>query len=252
MYYLDGLLVDTAQRHMQPEVLDFLRPLPVQQIVLTHYHEDHSGNADFLRKQFQVPLYASQLTAERVAHSFPILPYEHFWFGQIEPCSDVLPLPAQIHTEHYQFQCMHTPGHSDDHHILYAPKEGWIFSGDFYIGKLKIFRRGENIRQHMQSARLVLNLDFDTLFCGHNPVFKGGKSALQAKLTYLETIYGKVEDLYRQGKPEGTIQKELQMKETILVKFLTFQDASVRNIIRSVIENIQIDEQNKTSVAKVN
>ncbi len=237
MYRVDGLLVDTGQRTMQREVGEWAAADTIQQIFLTHFHEDHTGNARFLGERSGVPVYASDVTAQRVAHAFPILPYEQFWFGKIQACPGVLPTSGRIATERYTFDVIHTPGHSDDHHILHEPGQGWIFGGDLYIGKLKVFRRNEDIRQHIESARKVLLLDFEVLFCAHNPVFKAGKAALSAKLDYLETIYGKVADLYQTGRSIGEIQAQLNMKEAWLLKWLTFRDVSVRNIIESVVKS---------------
>ena len=237
LYQVDGLLVDTGQRTMQREVNEWLAPDAIQQIFLTHYHEDHTGNARFLRDRSGVSVYAGEGTAQRVAHSFPILPYEQFWFGKIQACPGVLPASERIVTERYTFDVIHTPGHSDDHHILYEPRQGWVFGGDLYIGKLKVFRKNEDIQQHIESARKVLLLDFEVLFCAHNPVFKEGKEALRAKLDYLETLYGKVAELYQTGREIGDIQTQLNMKEAQLLKWLTFRDVSVRNIIESVVKN---------------
>lgn len=237
LYEVDGLLVDTGQRTMQREVGEWVAPTAIQQIFLTHYHEDHTGNARFLRDRSGVPVYAGEGTAQRVSHSFPILPYEHFWFGKIQACPDVLPTPERITTERYTFEVIHTPGHSDDHHILYEPRQGWIFGGDLYIGKLKVFRKNEDIQQHIESARKVLLLDFETLFCAHNPVFNGGKDALRAKLDYLETLYGQVAELHQAGRSIREIQAELDLKEARPLKWLTLRDVSVRNLIESVVKN---------------
>ena len=237
LYRVDGLLVDTGQRTMQSEVGQWLDKGDIEQIFLTHYHEDHTGNARFLRDRLGVPVYAGDDTAQRVAHAFPILPYEQFWFGKIRACPGVLPTPARIATERYTFDVIPTPGHSDDHHILHEPRQGWIFGGDLYIGKLKVFRRNEDIRQHIESARKVLLLDFEVLFCAHNPVFTNGKEALRAKLDYLETIYDKVAELHQTGRSMSEIQAELNIKEARLLKWLTFRDVSVRNIIESVVKN---------------
>jgi hypothetical protein len=70
--------------------------------------------------------------------------------------------------------------------VLLEPAEGWLFSGDFYVGNLKVFRRGENIYQQIEAARHILTHDFDTLFCGHRPVQKKGKAAIERKMTYLQ------------------------------------------------------------------
>ncbi len=63
-YFVDGLLIDTGQPKMAKEVLKTLKDLPVQQIYVTHFHEDHSGNAPALQKHFDCPVYCSALCAE--------------------------------------------------------------------------------------------------------------------------------------------------------------------------------------------
>ena len=95
-YWVDGLLIDTAQRHRQRDVLDTFAHQRIDQIALTHFHEDHSGNATALRRQHQCPVLAGKLTTERIASGFSLLPYERFWFGSIDPCPGALPLPAIV------------------------------------------------------------------------------------------------------------------------------------------------------------
>jgi len=248
-YYVDGLLVDTAQRHMQKEVGELVKPLNIRQIFLTHYHEDHSGNVRFLKNELQVPVYASDLAARKVASSFSVLPYEQFWFGKIEPCPDVEVAPDRLETDRYQFDVIATPGHSEDLCVLHERNEGWLLAGDLYIGKLKIFRKGENIRKHIESAKSILLLDFDVIFCGHNPVFKEGKKALAAKVDYLEAIYGSAAELHQKGMSVKEIQVVLRMKESPMIQLFTFWDVSVRNIIQSVVDSE--NESVTSSVVKI-
>jgi glyoxylase-like metal-dependent hydrolase (beta-lactamase superfamily II) len=236
-YLVDGLLVDTAQRHMQREVLGQVSQQEVRQVFLTHYHEDHAGNARALRDQLKVPVYAGAETARRVATSYPILPYEQFWFGRIDACPGVEVIRGPIHTEHYTFYPLPTPGHSDDHHVLHEPTEGWLMAGDLYVGKLKFFRRGEDIGLHIRSLRKVLELDFDTVFCAHNPVLRNGKQALHAKLEYLQNLYGQVAVLYAQGLGPREIRRRLRLREVHLLRLLTSNDVAVRYFIDSVIRN---------------
>jgi len=40
-FYIDGLLIDTGFDHVKNEVLEAVKKLPVQNIVITHQHEDH-------------------------------------------------------------------------------------------------------------------------------------------------------------------------------------------------------------------
>lgn len=246
-YYLHDTLIDTGQRHCQADVLATFRPKPIRQIILTHFHEDHSGNVAALARAHEAPVLTGTITAERIRASFPLLAYEQFWFGAIDPCSAeagvvVQPLPEVISVGPYGLRPMLTPGHSDDHHVLLEPNEGWLFAGDFYVGKLKIFRRGENIYQMIESTRRVLQYDFDTVFCGHNPVLKHGKTAVRQKLQYLEDIVGRVQQAYDRGVRGQALVKVAGLREQWAVKLFTQNDVGADYVVRSVLEgNGQID-----------
>ncbi|WP_266368471.1 MBL fold metallo-hydrolase [Tellurirhabdus rosea] len=236
-YFLDGLLIDTAQRHRQADVLRTLADRPLQQIVLTHFHEDHSGNVLALHRRFGVPVFAGELTARRVGAGFPVLPYEQFWFGRIEPCPGIQPLPEVVETNRYRLQPIHTPGHSDDHYVFLEANEGWLFAGDFYIGNLKIFRRGENFQQHIDSARRLLACDFDTLFCGHNPVLTNGKAAILRKIEYLEAFRERARHFHGQGLSLPEIRRRMRLSENYLLKIFTFNDVGVDLMIEAALRS---------------
>ncbi len=234
-YLIDGLLIDTAQRTRQRDVLAIFANRRIEQIALTHFHEDHSGNANALRQQHRCPVRAGALTAQRVATGFPLLPYERFWFGQIDPCPGVIPFSGAIQTAHYQFTPIPTLGHSDDHHVLLEPNEGWLFAGDFYVGNLKMLRRGENVYQQIEAARQLLTYNFDTLFCGHNPVLTSGRQAVLRKKQYLENLVDRVQTAARQGLSEAQIVRTAGLTESWFYRAFTAND--VAWLVRSILND---------------
>jgi glyoxylase-like metal-dependent hydrolase (beta-lactamase superfamily II) len=58
--------------------------------------------------------------------------------------------------------------------------------------KDKIFRKDEDMLQTIESLKFLLTLEFDKLFCGHNPKMQQPKTHLQRKINHLENIYDDV------------------------------------------------------------
>lgn len=145
-YYLDGLLIDTGQMRMQTAVASFVAEHKVVQVVLTHYHEDHSGNAAYLKSTNGALVLGHPLTARKMVHFLKIKPYQHYIWGKARPLN-VEPLGDEIITEHYRLLPLFTPGHSKDHTVYLEPEQGWLFSGDLYLGdRIKYFRSDERCR----------------------------------------------------------------------------------------------------------
>jgi glyoxylase-like metal-dependent hydrolase (beta-lactamase superfamily II) len=241
-YRLGNTLIDTAQRHCQPSVLATFSGQEIDQILLTHFHEDHSGNVAALARQYHCPVITGDLTAQRIATSFKLMPYERFWFGAIDACSsdsgvEIKGLPAEISVGNYCLKPMPTLGHSDDHHVFLEPREGWLFAGDFYVGNLKFFRRGENIYQMIASTRAVLEHDFDTVFCGHNPVLANGKAAVTRKLNYLETIVERVQTGAKQGLQGQALLRAAGLNEQWGAKIFTQNDVGTDYLVLSVLND---------------
>jgi glyoxylase-like metal-dependent hydrolase (beta-lactamase superfamily II) len=236
MYVVDTVVIDTAQRRMRAEVIGLLKDhKTIERVLLTHYHEDHSGNAAPIRRTFSVEVLGHPLTAEKMNGELNILPYQHLVWGKA--CQvPVTPLSGCIDTGGYRFIPVHTPGHSKDHTVYLETRNGWLFSGDLYLGdRIKYFRSDENFSDQINSLKTVLTLDFSALFCGHHPIPKGGKARLAAKLAFLEDFYGRVMDLNRKGLTESEIIARLDLKQDRLVKWVTLGNACFANMVRSVL-----------------
>ncbi len=164
LYVLDTVLIDTAQRHMRTEVIGMLKDHVIERILLTHYHEDHSGNAAEIHRMFSAEVLGHSLTAEKMNGGLNILPYQHLVWGKAGQVK-VTPLPDCIDTGCYRFIPVHTPGHSKDHTVYLETRNGWLFSGDLYLGdRIKYFRSDEKFSDQIDSLKIVLTLDFNALF----------------------------------------------------------------------------------------
>jgi glyoxylase-like metal-dependent hydrolase (beta-lactamase superfamily II) len=235
MYVVDELIIDTAQHHMAKVVLGLLSEKRVSRIVLTHHHEDHSGNAAMIGRHHAIPIIAHTLAVEKLRLGFRILPYQHLVWGKA-PAVSATPLADVVETNRFTFRPVHTPGHSKDHIVLFEKQRGWLFSGDLYLGeRIKFFRCDEDICDQIASLKKLMNLNFDILFCGHNPRLKNGKQKIRNKLQFLEDVYGNVRKLSQKGYSEKAVIKALDPKTDRGVKWLTMGNVSFANMIRSAL-----------------
>ena len=61
-YYYKGLIVDTGCPHTAEEASNFIEnmKLGIKAVLLTHYHEDHSGGAHLFKERFDVEVFAPE------------------------------------------------------------------------------------------------------------------------------------------------------------------------------------------------
>jgi len=237
IYVLDGVIIDTGQSHMRKYVIEQLRNTQPHVILLTHHHEDHSGNASALGRFHQIEVRGHSITAEKMAANRQILPYQRYIWGKSEYVN-VKPLSRMIESEHFTLLPIHTPGHSKDHTVFLEENNGWLFAGDLYLGeRIKYFRSDEKIYDQIDSLKKMCRYDFDAIFCAHNPRFENGKSRLEQKLQFLEDIVGQVQLLKEQGLTESAIIKRLDPNQDRLVKLMTLGNVSFANMLRSAIRD---------------
>ena len=236
-FLIDGLLIDTGQPRLKQEVVKTLESQRIERIIITHHHEDHSGNIEILKKSKSVKAYASPLCCEIMKKPPRVSPAQWMTWGQ-NKAAELLPLEltGPVFTDKYTFDIIETPGHAIDHICLHEKNQGWLFSGDIYLNDyVKIFMRSEIINDQIKSIIKLIRLDFDVLFCNHNPQIKNGKERLKAKLQFLQDFRGKVKNESARGLTAKEIQRKIGLKESFFVKFLSVGELSVINMVQSAM-----------------
>ncbi len=238
VFFVDGLLIDTGHSNMRREIVEQIGAWPVEQIFLTHHHEDHTGNLGPLQERFQCPSYASSTCVELMKAPPPISLAQWLSWGKTTPNFNIQVEDKSITTPSYHFQAIHIPGHAPDMVGLYEAQQGWFFSADLFVSDyIKFFMPTESMAEQIKSIRKVLQLDFDVLLCNHNPTLTGGKRRLERKLAFLENFYGEVSRLYHQGYSVSNILREMKLREDWFLRLLSGGALSTANMIRSVIRD---------------
>lgn len=237
-FIVDGICIDTALHHMQKEVVACTAGHRAHTVVLTHHHEDHSGNAAFLKKTLNLPVMGHTETVKKMQKPFKILPYQHYAWGAALPL-EMETLPATIQSERIELVPIHAPGHSRDHTVFWEKHKGWLFCGDLFIAeRVKYFRADEKMKDQIESLKKITALDFERLFCAHNPQLQNGKVKLQNKLQFLEDFYGRIKDFHAKGLDIDAIIREMGLKENYFMKAFCMGNMCMKNMVRSACASL--------------
>ena len=240
IYYVDGLLIDTGQRKARTRILKETKDLKIEQIFVTHHHEDHSGNIRELRQLHNCEAYASEACCAIMKDPPKISLAQKLTWGNRPAFHELVPKDKTVKTDKYNFEIIPIPGHAADMVALYEPSKKWLFSADLYINSyIDYMLENESIADQIKSIKNVLRLDFNELFCSHKPRLANGKEHLTKKLNFLESFFHDVSQLYDKGYTAHEIFKKLGFAENRFVKFLSGGSLSKMNMVNSVIRDLE-------------
>lgn len=241
VYRLGGTLIDTGPSNQWRHVRAFIESQPLQQLLLTHHHEDHSGNAGAIHRLTGIQPQAPALTIDILRRGFRIPPLQKLFWGAAGR-AEARPLPEQLTIGGEQAEALFTPGHARDMHCYLLPERGWLFSADLYIANyLKLLRSDEDVGMLLESIGRVLARDFDTILCPHRGVVAQGQRRLREKYDYLINLAGEAQELQRRGLDLDEITRRLLGKED-LVGIVSRYNFSKRNLIASCLV-VDLDAQ---------
>jgi glyoxylase-like metal-dependent hydrolase (beta-lactamase superfamily II) len=148
------------------------KDLQLKAILLTHAHFDHIGAVEDLRKFSGAPVYIHELEADWLTD--PELNRSAFMSDKIagEP-ADYYLTPGRMNINSFQFDVVHTPGHSPGSVSFIFNKEKFVIGGDVLfnqgVGRTDLpggsFEQLEaSIRNHFYQLD-----DSFTVYPGHGP-----------------------------------------------------------------------------------
>lgn len=240
VYRLGDAVIDTGPPNQWRFVRRFLAERNVGRVLVTHHHEDHSGNLAAIDRAWSPELLSPAEGLEPLESGYPVQLYRRLIWGK-PPRVRSAAVPERLELDgNLSLVRLPTPGHSPDSTCYLVPERGWLFTGDLYIAaRLRYLRQDENVGQHMFSLRRALEEDFEVLLCSHRGVVERGREALQRKLDYLVSLCEQARALAQEGKRPSEITRRLLGAEDHMA-LLTRGHFRKRNLIESCLEAGQL------------
>lgn len=121
-------------------------------IVVTHHHEDHIGGAAFLARELGVPLWAHDLTVDRLPDDAKELVTRRLNDG------DTFTLAGPRDEE---WRVLHTPGHAPGHVCLHEPHARTLVVGDMVasVGTILIAPGDGDMQVYLEQLERLAALD---------------------------------------------------------------------------------------------
>ena len=210
-YLLHGVLVDTGFPHAEAALaaaLDTLRP---RGAVVTHWHEDHAGNAPMLAAR-GLPL-CMRPECEATLRTRPVVKlYRRIVWGWTPRLGaarrDFDPAPLEI---------LPLPGHTPDHVVVWDADRRILVSGDLFLGvKVRVAHRHEAPRRLLQSLRRAAALEPRLLLDAHRGPVRDATAALRAKIAWMEETIGAIEARRASGEARRAIARVVLGREGLV------------------------------------
>ena len=230
-YLIDGVLVDTGFPLVAEEFAPVVSSLSPRGAIITHWHEDHAGNAARLA-ELGIPVRMHPRCEAALRERPTIRFYRQFVWGRSArlavPLRDFDPAPLQV---------IGAPGHTEDHVVVWNAARGIVASGDLYLGvKVRVAHPHESPGALVQSLRMVVALEPRLLLDAHRGVVRHPVPMLTAKIAWMEETIGAITALARGGCGEREIQRRVLGREPF-VGWVSRGEYSKRSFVRSVLRD---------------
>jgi glyoxylase-like metal-dependent hydrolase (beta-lactamase superfamily II) len=239
LYRIGSTVIDTGPPNQWRRVRRFLEEREVRRVLVTHHHEDHSGNLAPIQRTLKPTIYSPPAGVPRLRDGFALRLYQKVIWGRPDRVR-AEPVPDEIEIgPGRSLRVLPSPGHSVDMTCYIEAQRGWLFTGDLFISqRSRYLREDEDIRDHIESLRRILALEFEVVFCSHRGVVTSGAEALRSKLDFLESLCERIRELRDEGRSADEITRSLLGRED-LMGWMTGFHFSKRNLIRACLNAVR-------------
>ncbi len=246
----------------------------VKQIIISHGHVDHFGNAQLLAEATNAPVFVHAADRSKIEGHFRYsTEIETHWpfflsLGIAEPTLQLMLANAkrgpslaravdshrielldegrQFHFKHFSVEVLHLPGHTPGLVCLYSAAQRLLFADDHVLARvspnpLLDLSQGtgpskfQALVSYLHSARRVQALELDAVLPGHGPSFRGHQPLLQG----LFDFYHK-----RQGKLLAALEGASRTAfELIPFIFSKVDENRLYLLLSEVVANLEVLEQ---------
>ncbi|MDX8343640.1 MBL fold metallo-hydrolase [Rossellomorea sp. YZS02] len=238
IFRVDDVLVDTGPYSMRNEVRSIVKELPINRVIHTHHHEDHTGNSAWIERFYSLPQWIHPLGVKKCNQRTNLPFYRSLFWHNRAPFHPEGIQQDVIETENHFFQIVHTPGHAEDHIVLIDEEKGICFSGDLYLFHSPTSNFSfESVPELIRSINKTLSYSFQEVYCSHQGHLKHGRKLLEKKRDYLLDLQDSVTKAYLEGKSAKEIRKQLFPRNK-LFQYISFFENSPAHTIKSIIKEI--------------
>jgi endoribonuclease LACTB2 len=232
-YVARGVMIDTGFHRARRTLVDATAALGVRGVIVTHWHEDHAGNVTALARR-GLPILMRGETDAVLRERPDIQLYRRAIWGRPPRLDSVV---AAFEAE--KFVCVHTPGHSEDHQVVWDAATGTLYSGDLWLGvRSRTLHSSEDPYAIVESLRRTVTLEPQRMFDAHRGLVEHPTAALTAKADWLGEMLETIARRVGEGWTDAQIVSRLLGGED-RVAVVSRGDYSRVNLVKAVKRKIK-------------